>query len=162
MGFTNIKGKVVTVEQPSYVLYTAFSDMRNFVMALPEDKKQGITATENTIEGEVQGVRMGLEITRKTPFSSLMFQQMGNSPFEFAITIFFDAVDSYRTEFHIELAADLPMMVKMMIGSKLQDAIDQMTEHLGMAFNGKIDPSKIDLAKIDPEAFAEEMKKRYS
>lgn len=157
MGFTQIKGKVVTVEQPSYVLYTAFSDMRNFVAALPPDKKEGVVATENTIEGEVQGIRMGLQISNKTPFSSLMFQQYGNSPFEFAITVFFDALDSYKTAFHIELSADLPMMVKMMIGNKLQDAVDQITEQLGLAFSGKIDPSK-----IDAEAFAEEMKKRYS
>lgn len=157
MGFTQIKGKVVTVEQPSYVLYTAFSDMRNFVMALPPDKKEGVVATEDTIEGEVQGIRMGLKISHKTPFSSLMFQNFGNTPFEFAITIFFDALDSYRTAFHMEVSADLPMMVKMMIGNKLQDAVDQMTEQLGLAFSGKID-----LSKIDAEAFAEEMRKRYS
>lgn len=157
MGFTHIKGKVVTVEQPSYALYTVFSDMRNFVMALPPDKKESVVATENTIEGEVQGIKMGLQISQKTPFTSLMFQQYGNSPFEFGITVFFDALDSYRTAFHIELSADLPIMVKMMVGSKLQDAVDQITEQLGMAFSGKIDPSK-----IDPEAFAEEMRKRYS
>ena len=157
MGFTQVKGKVVTVEQPSYVLYTAFSDMRNFVMALPPDKKESVVATEDTIEGEVQGIRMGLKIAHKTPFSSLMFQNYGNTPFEFGITVFFDALDSYKTAFHIEFNADLPMMVKMMLGSKLQDAVDQMTEQLGLAFSGKIDPSK-----IDPEAFAEEMKKRYS
>ena len=46
------------------------------------------------------------------------------------------------------------MMVKMMLGSKLQAGIDQITEQLGMAMSGKFDPSK-----IDPEAFAEEMKK---
>ena len=68
MGMTQIKGKVVTVEQPSYVLYTAFSDMRNFVMALPPDKKESVVATEDTIEGEVQGMRMGLKIAHKTPF----------------------------------------------------------------------------------------------
>ena len=157
MGMTQIKGKVVTVEQPSYVLYTAFSDMRNFVMALPPDKKESVVATEDTIEGEVQGMRMGLKIAHKTPFSSLMFQNYGNTPFEFGITVFFDALDSYKTAFHIEVNADLPMMVKMMIGGKLQDAVDQMTEQLGHAFSGKIDPSK-----IDAEAFAEEMRKRYS
>ena len=157
MGITQVKGKVVTVEQPSYVLYTAFSDMRNFVAALPPDKKETVVAPEDTSEGEVQGFKMGLKIAHKTPFSSIMVQNYGNTPFEFAITVFFDAIDSYKTEFHLELNADLPMMVKMMIGGKLQDAIDQMTEQLGLAFSGKIDPSK-----IDPEAFAEEMKKRYS
>lgn len=126
-------------------------------MALPPDKKESVVATEDTIEGEVQGMRMGLKIAHKTPFSSLMFQNYGNTPFEFGITVFFDALDSYKTAFHIELNADLPMMVKMMIGGKLQDAVDQMTEQLGLAFSGKIDPSK-----IDPEAFAEEMRKRYS
>lgn len=157
MGITQVKGKVVTVEQPSYVLYTAFSDMRNFVAALPPDKKETVVATEDTIEGEVQGFKMGLKIAHKTPFSSIMFQNYGNTPFEFAITVFFDAIDSYKTEFHLELNADLPMMVKMMLGSKLQQGVDQITEQLGMALSGKIDPSK-----IDPEAFAEEMRKRYS
>ena len=157
MGFTQVKGKVVTVEQPSYVLYTAFSDMRNFVAALPPDKKETVVATEDTIEGEVQGFKMGLKIAHKTPFSSLMFQSFGQAPFEFAITVFFDAIDSYKTSFHIELNADLPMMVKMMLGSKLQQGVDQITEQLGAVLSGKIDPSK-----IDPEAFAEEMKKRYS
>ena len=80
--------------------------MRNFVMALPPDKKEGVVATEDTIEGEVQGIRMGLKISHKTPFSSLMFQNFGNTPFEFAITIFFDALDSYRTAFHMEVSAD--------------------------------------------------------
>ena len=157
MASTEIKGKVVKVPQPAYVLYNGFADLRNFTMALPPDKKEGVIATEDTIEGEVQGFKMGLKIAHKTPFSSLMFQNYGNTPFEFAITVFFDAIDSYKTAFHLELNADLPMMVKMMIGGKLQDAVDQMTEQLGLAFSGKIDPSK-----IDAEAFAEEMRKRYS
>ena len=157
MSATEIKGKLVTINVPAYALYQAFCDMRNFVHNLPPDKKEGVVATEDTIEGEVQGIRMGLKISHKTPFSSLMFQNFGNTPFEFAITIFFDAIDSYKTAFHMEVSADLPMMVKMMIGNKLQDAVDQMTEQLGLAFSGKIDPSK-----IDAEAFAEEMRKRYS
>ena len=44
------------------------------------------------------GMRMGMKIAHKTPFSSLMFQNFGNTPFEFAITVFFDALDSYKTK----------------------------------------------------------------
>ena len=35
---THIVGKTVAIGQPAHILYGAFSDMRNFVERLPEDK----------------------------------------------------------------------------------------------------------------------------
>lgn len=156
MANTNVVGKVVTVEQPAHLLYTAFADMRNFLAAVPPDKKESIVATEDTIEGEVKGMRMGLKVAQRYPFSSILFEQFGNSPFPFNIAIFFDAIDVQKTNFHIELDAELPFMVKMMLGGKLQDAINQITDQLSMAFSGKIDPSK-----LTPEMM-EEFKKRFN
>ena len=50
MGSSKIKGKAVAISVPAHALYTAFADMRHFVERLPEEKKQSITATSDTIE----------------------------------------------------------------------------------------------------------------
>ena len=99
---------------------------------------------------------MGLQVAKRYPFSCISYSQYGNTPFSFNVAAFFNAIDSTNTEFHIEFEAELPFMIKMMIGSKLQEMIDQITEQLGMAFSGQFDPSK-----VDPQML-EELKKRYN
>mgnify|MGYP003505626141 CR=1 FL=1 len=98
MASTEIKGKVVKVPQPAYVLYNGFADLRNFTMALPPDKKESVIATADTIEGEVQGVKMGLQVAKRYPFSCISYSQYGNTPFSFNVAAFFNAIDSTNTE----------------------------------------------------------------
>lgn len=148
MGNTDIKGKIITIAQPAHVLYSGFSNMRNFVNALPPDKKEGVIATEDTIEGEVKGFKMGIKIAERNPFSSIVYEHFGNSPFPFTISIFFNAVDVAKTEFHIELSAELNFMIKSMLGGKLQEVIDTMTDQLGMTFSGKLDMSKFNSGNV--------------
>ncbi len=143
MAFTEIKGKVVTINQASHILYSVFSDLRNFTAALPQDKKEGIIATENTLEGKVKGFDLGIKIANKVPFTIISFEPYGKVPFNFAFSVFFDVLDIQKTNFHIELAADLNYMLKMMIGSKLQDMVDQMIEQIAGAFNGNL-PNNVD------------------
>lgn len=147
MANTEVKGKTITVEQPAHLLYSGFSDMRNFLRAVPPEKAADITATEDTIEGEVKGFRMGIKVAQRHPFTSLVFEPFGNAPFPFTISVFFQAVDIRKTEFHMEISAELSFMIKAMIGSKLQEVVDQLTDQLALAFSGKMDP-----AGFDPES----------
>ncbi len=139
MANTEVKGKIITVDQPAHLLYSGFADLRNFLTAVPPDKKEGITATEDTIEGDIKGFRMGIRVAQRNPFSSIIFEQYGNSPFPFTISVFFNAVDVRRTEFHMEINAELSFMIKAMIGGKLQEVVDQLTDQLALAFSGKAD-----------------------
>lgn len=148
MANTEIKGKVVLIEQPAHFLYTAFADLRNFVASLPADKKEGIIATADTIEGDVKGFKLGIQVVERNPFSSIVFDDYGNSPFPFRIIANFRGVESNRSEFNLELKAELNFMIKTMIGGKLQDMVDQFSEQLGNAMNGKLD-----LSKVDPNYF---------
>lgn len=141
MANTEVKGKAITVARPAHLLYAGFSDMRNFVRNLPPDKQGEIRATEDTIEGSVKGFRLGIRIRERIPFSALVYEQFGESPFPFTIRVCLDAEDADHTVFHIEVSAELNFMLKMMLGSKLQEAVDRMTEQLGLAFEGKINPS---------------------
>ena len=147
MGSSKIKGKAVAISVPAHALYTAFADMRHFVERLPEEKKQGITATSDTIEGEVQGLRMGAAISERIPFSCIKIKEHGQTPFQFEVSLFFDAADVQKTMFHMEVDAELPFMVKMLIGNKLQDMVDKITEQLALASEGKISPEEL---KMDP------------
>ena len=44
------------VSRQNHELFMTFTDMRNFLAMLPEDKKQGVTADFDTISAEVQGL----------------------------------------------------------------------------------------------------------
>lgn len=147
MGSSKIKGKAVAISVPAHALYTAFADMRHFVERLPEEKKQGIIATSDTIEGEVQGLRMGAAISERIPFSCIKIKEHGQTPFQFEVSLFFDAADVQKTMFHMEVDAELPFMVKMLIGNKLQEMVDKITEQLALASEGKISPEDL---KMDP------------
>ena len=145
MSATEIKGKLVTINVPAYALYQAFCDMRNFVHNLPPDKKEKVTATEDTIEGDVQGMRMGAAIASRVPFSYIKLKEYGQTPIQFEVGLFYNALDVQRTEFHMEAKAELPFMIKMMIGSKLQEIIDKVTDQLALAAEGKIRPEDFNM-----------------
>ena len=140
-----IKSKKGIVSKAPHELYMAFTDMRNFMQFLPEDKKEGVTADYDSIHATVQGFNIGVKVADRVPYSKLEFQDDG-APFQFKLKMHFDpASDPYKTEFQIILDAELNMMMKMLLGSKLQKAMDQMVDGLVAMSEGRmpegIDPS---------------------
>jgi hypothetical protein len=140
-----IKSKKGVVSKAPHELYMAFTDMRNFMQFLPEDKKEGVTADYDSIHATVQGFNIGVKVADRVPYSKLEFQDDG-APFQFKLKMHFDpASDPYKTEFRIILDAELNMMMKMLLGSKLQKAMDQMVDGLVAMSEGRmpegIDPS---------------------
>ena len=84
------------------------------------------------------------------PYSRIELVDYG-APFAFHIELHFDACPSepYKTEFWIKLEADLNLMMKMMLGGKLKDALNKVVDGLVDASNGKMpegfDPSQFGL-----------------
>lgn len=138
MGVTHITGKTIEVKAPAYALFNLFSNMQNLIANLPEDKRQEIRATDDTIEGTVKGFNVGMKIIDRNPFSSITYEQFGAMPFSFALTIKLDAVEIALTNFHIELDAELNFLMKTMFGGKLQQIVDQITDGLAAAFRGEV------------------------
>ena len=64
----------------------------------------------------------------------------GGLPVDFSFWIQLQPVAAYDTRMRLVLRADLNMMMRMMIGGKLQGAIDQIAEALANAFNGIVPP----------------------
>lgn len=136
---TEIKSKHATVSRPPYQLYMAFVDMRNFVQFLPEDKKKDVTADYDSIKATVQGFPVGVRVSERVPYSRIEFSDDG-APFKFTVVMNFDPAggDPYKTDFHIEVSADLNFMMKMMLGSRLKDALDKMVDALAAMSEGKM------------------------
>ena len=139
------KSKRAIVSKAPYELYMAFVDMRNFVQFIPEDKRGDVTADFDTIHATVQGFPIGVKVVQRTPYSKIEFADDG-APFSFSLKMHFDASsDPYKTDFQIVLDADLNFMMKTLLGSKLQDALDKVVDGLVAASEGRmpegIDPS---------------------
>lgn len=145
-----IKSKHRIVARAPYMLYMPFSDMRNFVNMLPEDKKQGVSADYDSLHAVVQGFNIGVRIDERRPYSRIVFKDDG-APFTFTVNICFDADGGNpdSTDFHIEIEADLNFMMKMLLGSKLKEAVDKMVDSVADLAEGKMPEG------IDPSMFPE-------
>lgn len=143
---TEIESKHAIVSRAPYILYMSFVDMRNFLQFVPEDKKKDIQADCDSISANVQGFNIGVKVDERVPYSRLSFKDNG-APFKFNINLHFDPSgdDPDKTDFHIELSADLNFMMKMMLGAKLKEGLDKAVDGLAAVSEGKlpdgIDPS---------------------
>ena len=152
-----INSKHRSVARAPYMLYMPFSDMRNFVAMLPEDKRQGVEADYDSIRGTVQGFSVGVRVEERRPYSRIVYKDDG-APFQFTINICFDADGGKpdSTDFHIDIEADLNFMMKMLLGNKFQDAVDKMVDAVADMAMGTmpegIDPSMYPKG-FDPSQF---------
>ena len=125
--------------------------MRNFVQFLPEDKKAGVNADYDSIQAEVQGFNIGVRVKDRTPYSKIEYMDDG-APFKFRIILHFDAAsDPYKTDFQIEVEAELNFMMKTFLGGKIKDALDKVVDSLVAMSEGRM-PEGID-PSMYPEGF---------
>ena len=141
------KSKRAVVSKAPYELYMAFVDMRNFMHFLPEDKKEGVVADYDSIKATVQGFTIGVKVVDRVPYSKIEFADDG-APFQFKLVMNFDpASDPYKTDFQISLDADLNLMMKMVLGSKIQGALDKVVDSLVDLSEGRM-PEGVDLSNL--------------
>ena len=140
-----IKSKRAVVSKAPYELYMLFTDMRNFVNLLPEDKKEGVEADYDWIHAQVQGFNIGVKVVSRVPYSKIEYADDG-APFKFDLTLHFDpAQDPYKTDFQIVVDADLNFMMKTILGGKIKDGLDKVVDALVAMSEGRmpegVDPS---------------------
>lgn len=143
---TQYSSKHGIVSRPPYELYMSFCDMRNFLQMLPADKKQGVTADFDSIDATVQGFHIGVRVKTRVPYSRIEVED-SDAPFHFTVALHFDAaLDPGKTDFHIEVSAEMNLMLKMVLGSKVQGALDKLVDGLVDVSEGRMpegfDPSQ--------------------
>jgi len=138
MSNTQINGRKVLVKYPSSAIFALFSDLTNFTKSLPSEmlQKNGVVATTDTLIAKAQGFEIGLKIEEKVPYTLVRYGQFGNSPVAYNFMVHLFPVGESETEFMLEMNAELSGMIKVMVGGKLQELVDKVTDQVEIALNG--------------------------
>jgi carbon monoxide dehydrogenase subunit G len=68
----------------------------------------------------------------RTPFTTVKIEGQGSLPLELKFWIQLLPVEVNETKLRLTLHADMGMMIKMMVGNKLEKGIDQLAGVLAM------------------------------
>ncbi len=92
-------------------------------------------ADADTCSFKVKGFTARLRIVEREPFSTVKIKGEDGSPFDFTFWIQLKEVAPDDTRMRLVLHAEMNMMVKMMIGKKLQEALDQIADAIAQGLN---------------------------
>lgn len=150
MSETSVKGREVLLKRPPMTIFSLFSDLSLLVQNVPEEYGGKIQADKDSVHIEYKGIKFGIVVDRREPFSLVVLKDDGQSFLPFTISFFMDPVGIDSTLFHIELTAELNFMMKMMIGNKLQEMVDSITDQIEKAINSIAAGQSVDFSDIKP------------
>lgn len=123
--------------RPAEQIYAVISRFDNLTPALA-GKVEEWQATEETCSFKAKGFTVKLRMEERTaPKQVKVVGDEGGVPIDFAFWIQLQPVSDADTRLRLVLHTDLNMMMKMMIGGKLQGALDQIAEGIAKAMNGR-------------------------
>ena len=121
--------------RPAEQIFAAISRFDNLTPAL-QDKVEEWQADEEHCSFKAKGFTVRLRMDERVePKHIKIVGDEGGVPVAFAFWIQLHKVSDSDTRLRLVLHAELNMMLKMMIGGKLQDALDQVAEGLARAMN---------------------------
>ena len=116
------------VLRPAAQIYAVISRFDNLTPALA-DKVEEWQATEDSCSFKAKGFTVKLRMEEREPGKYVkVVGDDGGVPMDFAFWIQLQEVSAADTRLRLVLRIDLNMMMKMMIGNKLQGALDQIAE----------------------------------
>ena len=123
--------------RPAAEIYAAISRFDRLTPALA-DRVEEWQADEEHCSFKAKGFTVKLRMAERVePKHVKIVGDEGGVPIDFAFWIQLHKVSDADTRLRLVLHAELNMMMKMMIGSKLQGALDQIAEGLAKAMNGQ-------------------------
>ncbi len=122
--------------RPADQIYQIISRFDNLTPALA-DKVEEWQADEQSCSFKAKGFNIRLRMEERVPSKHVKIVGDGGVPMDFAFWIQLHSVSECDTRMRLVLHVELNMMMKMMIGSKLQGALDQIAEGMAKAMNGQ-------------------------
>jgi carbon monoxide dehydrogenase subunit G len=105
------------------------SDTKNYALLLPANQTSDFQYTPTQFSFKAAGqVHLSLEKQTATP-QLLHFQGLPSNPFAFDLFVFLQQ-KGVQTSGHIEIKADLNMMLKMLVEKPLQKLLTEMAANL--------------------------------
>ena len=137
MGMEKYESKQQQILKPAGRIFPFVSRFDMLTPAL-QDKVEEWTATEDTCSFKVKGFTVALRIVERVENKHIKISadnEQGGLPVDFSFWIQLHEVSDADTRMRMVLHADLNMMMRMMLGSKLQEGLDKAIEGLATAFN---------------------------
>jgi len=121
--------------RPAEQIYAVISRFDNLTPTLA-DRVEEWQATEERCSFKAKGFTVKLRMEERiAPKHVKIVGDEGGVPMDFAFWIQLHKVSDTDTRLRVVLHIDLNMMMRMMIGSKLQGAVDQIAEGIARAMN---------------------------
>lgn len=128
------ESKQQQIRRDAATVWAALSDFNNFTPLL-EGRVEGWSATDDECSFRVKGIGVKLRMTEKIPSKLIKIEAADSSPFGFTFWVQLKEAAPYDTRMRLVLHAEMNMMIKMMIGSKIQPALDGIAEQIAKSFN---------------------------
>ncbi|MBR5820866.1 MAG: polyketide cyclase [Alistipes sp.] len=123
--------KQVQILRPAEQIYQLISRFDNLTPAL-QGRVEDWEATEQTCSFKAKGFTVRLLMDERVEPKHVKIIGDG-VPMDFAFWVQLHKVDTNDTRLRLVLHAELNMMMKMLIGSKLQQALDQIADSISGA-----------------------------
>ncbi len=128
----NIESKQGQISASAEKVFKFLTDLRNLDSLIPQDKVQNWESTEESCSFTVAGAGdIQLRISERNPFNMIKVEPEGKTPLGFSFYIQLKELGEEDTRIKLTFRAEMNTMMKMMIKSPVQKALDQIVETLG-------------------------------
>jgi len=136
MGLEKYESKQQQILKPASRIFPFISRFDMLTPAL-QDKVEEWSATEDTCSFKVKGFNVALRIEERVENKHIKIigDPSSGVPIDFSFWIQLHEVSETDTRIRMVLHAELNMMMRMMIGSKIQGGLDKAVEGSATAFN---------------------------
>ncbi len=127
-----VESKEVEINSSAEKIFNFLSDFTNFSLLVP-DKVENWKATKEKCSFKVTGLTdFGMEISKKTPFTSIVIvnDKDISSPFPFTFNWEFDSINDSKTKVRSFFNLDINPMMSMMFKKPLQNFMDVLVDKL--------------------------------
>jgi carbon monoxide dehydrogenase subunit G len=98
---------------------------------LPQFKIDNFSSDQDSCKFSIAGYGVAeISIVEREPFKTIKVQGQGGVPVDLNFWVQLLPVNAYKTKMRLTLQTDMGMMMKMMVGNKLEKGINQLAETL--------------------------------
>jgi len=124
------KSKEVDMKYPSYAVFASFSDLTLLKDRLPEEYRDKVSVTQDTVEGDYNGMHLGMRVAERIPTSRIIMRPMEGFPLDFSLIFDIEDTSASTSKLKVSIEAQMNFIMKAMLGGKIQSMLDQITEKL--------------------------------
>ncbi len=139
---TTYESELKTISSSGEMVFDILSNLNNLekIASNPSftEKAKELKYDVDSCSFAVDGFgRIGIRIVERSPFSKIVMASE-NAPVSFSVDILIGYLSEEESTLKLLLNTELPTMIKMMVGSKLQDGVNAIAELLAKSLAGKL------------------------